>query len=163
MKRIFILVALASFGLSACNKTNTFANRLSGEIWEVSKLTIDGDEEEAYHLPVLHFDDCDIYDEVCIGEWNLGDEYAEFAWQFRSNGESFIISNQSDAEHDHDHDDDHDDNLVHDTNGDPIDQCQELSGTYTVEEMTRLIMKISSNSVIGHDGEIVTIELKRGD
>jgi len=160
MKRIFILVAVASFGLSACNKTNSFSNRLSGEIWEVSKLTIDGDEEEADHLPELHFEDCDIYDEVCMGEWYIEDEHAEFAWQFNDNGESFTISNQSEAEHDHDHDHDHGDEEEH---VEPVDQCQELSGTYTVEEMTRSVMKISSNSVIGHDGETVTIELKKVD
>ena len=62
MKRIFILAAVASVGLSACNKTNSFSNRLSGEVWQATKLTIDGDAEEADHLPELHFDDCDIYD-----------------------------------------------------------------------------------------------------
>lgn len=164
MKRILILVAVASFSLSACNKTNSFSNRLSGEIWEVSKLTIDGDEEEADHLPELHFEDCDIYDEVCMGEWYIEDEHAEFAWQFNDNGESFTISNQSEAEHDHDHGDDHDhDHGDEEKHIEPVDQCQELSGTYTVEEMTRSVMKISSNSVIGHDGETVTIELKRVD
>ena len=171
MKRIFILAAAATIGLSACNKTNSFSNRLSGENWQVTKLTVDGNEEDADHLPELHFDDCDIYDEVCMGEWYIEDEHAEFAWQFNDNGESLTISNQSEAEHDHDDDhgdDDHGDDHNHDhgeeeEHVEPVDQCQELSGTYTVEEMTRSAMKISSNAVIGHDGETVTIEFERGD
>lgn len=159
MKRILILVLVAT-GLVACNKTNSFSKRLSGETWTVTKLTIDGVEEEEDHLPELEFSDCDIYDEVCMGEWHIEDEHAEFAWQFNENGDKFIISNQSEAEHDHDHDHDHD-HGDEEEHVEPIDQCQDLSGTYDVDEMKRKTMKITSSALIGYEGELVEIELEK--
>jgi hypothetical protein len=156
---IFILGLISLVSFTSCNKTNSLSKRLSGETWKVTSLLIDGEIEEEDHLPEFTFDECDIYDEVCMAEWHIEDEHAEFAWQFDEKGTIFTISNQTTAEHDHDHEEEeeeHEEELV-----EPVDQCQDLSGTYDVDEMDNKVMKISSNATIGHDGVMVVIELER--
>lgn len=158
MKQIILYLPLVAVLATGCNKTKSFSNRLSGETWAVTKLTIDGEEEESDHFPTLEFADCDIYEEVCEGHWMLEGEEAHFAWQFDERGSLFTISNQSTAEHDHDHE--HEDDAEHE-HADPVDQCQDLSGTYDVEEMKRSTMTIKSTSTVGHEGEEVMLVLEK--
>lgn len=173
MKTYSSILILAVILLTACNKTNRFSNRLAGETWKITSITVGGEAEEAEHLAELQFEDCDIYDETCMGEWMLEGEHAEFAWQFNENGDKFTLSNQSEAEHDHDHDhegddhdhdhegDDHDHDHGHEHEADAVTQCQEFSGTYDVDEMKRNTMIIKSTETIGHPGEEVVIELEK--
>lgn len=153
----WIILAIVISTLAACNKTTKNTNRLKGETWQVTALTIDGNAEEADHLPLWEFEDCDNYDEICMGHWVLGDEdEAHFAWQFDEKGSKFSISNQSEAGHDHDHEDDD-----HEGAHSPVDQCTELSGTYSVDESKRKTMKFSSDQTIGHPGELVEISIEK--
>ena len=147
--------------LTACNKTKINSNRLSGEVWKVVSITTDGEPFEQDDLPELEFEDCDIYDEVCMGHWALEDEEAHFAWQFSDNGELFTLSNQSEMDHDHDHEEDHEED--HDDGHEhmnPTEQCQNFSGSYKVEDSKRKSMKISSSETVGYFGVEVLIELE---
>lgn len=151
MKKLLLLSVVVTLGFSGCNKTKTYSKRLSGETWSVVKLTING-EDETDHLPQLTFSDCDICAEVCTGEWMLEGEHAEFAWQFDEKGQKFTVSNQSEATHEHEHEEGH---------VEPIDQCQDLSGSYDVVKMTRKTMQLSSSTTVGYHGTEVEMELEK--
>lgn len=158
MKKLILAVGVIAL-LSSCNKTRLNSNRFSGEIWKITSITIDGVAEEESHLPVLEFEDCDNYEKVCMGHWIIENEDAHFAWQFSDNGETLTISNQSESDHSHEHDDHGDD---HD-HVDPIEQCQDLSGSYTVEVSKRMRMEINSTESIGYSGVEVKIAIERID
>lgn len=163
MRNLFILAAVILGISTGCNKTQTFSNRLEGEVWSISKLVIDGVEEEHDdHLAKLIFSDCDIYEEVCQGEWEIEESHAEFAWQFDEKGSLLYIANQSEADHDHEHDhSDEEDGEEHHV--DAIQQCQDLSGTYDVVEMTRKSIKLKSSNTLGYDGMMVEMEWEKID
>ena len=168
-----ISVLLVSIGVSSCDKTNQNANRLEGEEWKVTSIEIGGEMVEESLLPEWHFDECDHDEELCYAHWELGDGDAEFVWQFNEQGESFTISNQSESDHDHDHDhadddhdhgdEDHDDHDHGDFSAEPVDQCEELSGTYEVTSSKRSTMEFKSSSTIGHAGEEVIIQIEKED
>jgi hypothetical protein len=153
-KVILMLSAVALF--TSCNKTRVNSNRFSGEIWKVVSITVNGVAEDQDHLPVFEFEDCDIYEEVCMGHWVLNNEDAHFAWQFTDNGETLTISNQSESSHEHEHEDDY-------QHMDPVEQCQNFSGSYVVVVSKRKSMEISSTETIGYPGAEVLIELKHID
>jgi hypothetical protein len=162
MRRLFILAAVVLGISSGCNKTQTFSNRLEGEVWSISKLIVDGVEEEHDdHLAELIFSDCDIYEEVCTGEWEIEQSHAEFAWQFDEKGALLYIANQSEDGDQHEHDHNEEDGEEHMV--DAIQQCQDLSGTYDVVDMTRKTIKLKSNNTIGFDGKLVEMEWEKID
>jgi hypothetical protein len=160
-KVIIVLSAFAMF--TACSKTRINSNRFSGEVWKVVSISVDGEAEEQDHFQTFEFEDCDNFEEVCMGHWVIGAEDAHFAWQFNDNGETLTFSNQSEMDHEHDHDHEHDvdDDDHHHVN--PIEQCQDFSGTYLVESSKRRSMKLSSTETIGYPGIEVVIELEHID
>lgn len=152
---IFMIAAVMLLTVQACNKTKKYSKRLAGETWAVKTLTVDGTSEE--ELPTLVFEDCDIYDEVCMGEWtNPEGAHAEFAWQIREKGKIFELSNQSNLEgdgHDHGNVDEH-------AQEEAILQCQNFSGIYEIKEHKKKSMRFESKSTIGFPGQAVVIELE---
>jgi hypothetical protein len=152
--KIFSVFIFAAVILTACNKSKKVSKRLAGETWKVVELTVDGISEE--ELPTLMFEDCDIYDEVCIGEWETPEEaHAEFAWQVRDKGETFELSNQSTLEDAHSHGgDEH-------AAEEAVLQCQSFSGVYTITEHKRKEMQMESSSTLGFNGSKVVIKLER--
>lgn len=152
--RIAAIGALV-FGLTACNKTQSTSNRLiDGGMWNVTELTVNGVGED--ELPMWEIDDCEIYDESCVGEW-MNDEggHAEFVWQFRDKGDTFEISYQAEEDgHGHVHELDHADEEV-------AAQAYGFSGIYEVTARDKDRMQFQSTAAIEHPGETVIITIAK--
>jgi hypothetical protein len=152
-KNIFPIVAilfLAVF-MNSCDKTQVASNCLmdAGE-WKVTLMTVDGTSED--ELPVLEIMDCEIYEDICEGEWK-NDEggHAKFAWQFREKGKVFEISRQ---EGDHTHDSDH-------AEEEAIAQCYAFSGVYEVKERKKDLMEFESKVTVGFSGQTAIVRIER--
>lgn len=143
MKRI-LLIIITLITVFGCNKDKKFSNRIDGESWKASKIQIS--DNEITDLPTLTFDECKIYKENCTGIWILNGVESNFAWQFRDKGTLFEISNQS---------------IVTQSQESAIIQCMNLSGVYNVDEQTKEILIISSESTIGYTNSKVIIELEK--
>lgn len=130
--------------LSSCNKDKNISGRLSGEIWDVKSISVAGVTNN--DLPELTFDDCKIYKESCTANWSLDNVEADFIWQFRDNGNTFEISNQSKVTEDLES---------------SIIQCMNLSGIYDVTESSKTTLSITSSATIGYEGESVVIEMEK--
>lgn len=155
MKKIivFSLILITALVVEGCNKTKKFSKRLAGEKWTVTELSVAGINES--ELPVLSFNDCDIYDESCKGEWETPEhEHAEFVWQIRDKGGLFELSNQSSLDEIHSHSgDDH-------AAEEAIIQCQNFSGVYTIVSSKRKSMELESQNTLGHSGQLVKMKLE---
>lgn len=142
---------LAILIMSACNKTKINANRLikAGE-WTVTELSVDGTNED--ELPKWSIEDCDIYDESCLGEWeNEEGGHADFIWQFRDKGKTFEISRQENEEgHSHGH-----------AGEEAAAQCYAFSGIYEVIERKKDMMQFQTMAALGHAGESVVIKIEK--
>ena len=146
---IYTLIALVTL-LTACNKTKVSSKRLAGEHWKVVKLTIGG--TAATELPEMHFSDCDPYEEVCKGDWEIGEAHAEFAWGFNEKGKKFTLSNQYTSDG-HAHGGHEQEELV--------ELSENLSGLYDVVESSRKAMKFKSSSTVGYAGQEVILEIEK--
>lgn len=136
--------------LAGCDKDKKVSKRLSGEEWKVTELTLDGIAQT--DLPVLKFEECDIYNELCIGEWtNEAGGRSFFIWQFRNKATSFEISNQS--------------TLATaggvEANEEAIIQCSDYSGIYEVKESRKTRMKFEAVSTVGSGGKRVTMTIEK--
>ncbi len=159
-KHIISIACLLIVFATSCNKTQQNARKfLKAGYWEVKEIKIDDDSED--DLPKWHIEDCKIYKESCYAEWILDDGgVSEFVWQFRDDGKTFEISNQSALDDDHNHDDDD----GHDHDGDDAKyQCSALSGTYQVIELSKKEMIIESTETLGHSSKKVYIRLEKED
>ena len=146
MKKIIYILIAAAF-LTACSKTKKYSKRLAGEEWTAKSVTIDGQATDEHF--VLAFDDCDIYEELCMGTWESEEGHAHgteeevrFVWQFREKGKVFQLSNQ--------------------TEGHEAVQASSFSGIYDVMEMDKEHFKITSASTVGYLGKKVEIVMERG-
>ena len=133
-----------SLALISCDKNKKWSKRLAGENWAATALTINGQAED--NLPELHFDECDIYDETCTGEWMLNGSSSAMAWQFREKASVFEISNQSELEQDIDP---------------AILQCMNMSGVYEVLESEKEKIVIRSDATYGYEGKFVEMTLEK--
>ncbi len=142
------LIFLTMFGaLFACNKTKRNANRLDGERWKVTELSVDGVNVSV--LPELRFSECDIYKEDCKGTWYYGSSgHAKFIWQVRDNGKTLIISNQADHAH-----------TLEDIQA--AQQCIDFGGTYKVLECKKKSFVAESAATHAHAGKKVVLKMKR--
>lgn len=152
MKKSLIAIAtVAIFLFGACNKTKINSKRFikAGE-WEVTELSVEGVNED--ELPHWEIDDCDIYEESCMGHWeNEEGGHAEFVWQFRDKGETFEISYQAEAEgHSHDH-----------ATEEAAAQAANFSGVYSVIKREKDEMEFSSATTQGYEGQNVVIKIKK--
>lgn len=148
MKRIICvsLLLIVLFVSSNCNKTKFRSNRIDENKWEVTELSVDG--QNITPLPTLKFNDCKIYKENCNGWWYLGEGHAEIAWQFREKGKLFELSNQADHVHG-----------IEDVRA--AEQCIQFSGVYDVVKSKRNSFEIKTNNAFGYKGKTVSIKMKK--
>ncbi|MEM1000610.1 MAG: hypothetical protein AAGN35_26390 [Bacteroidota bacterium] len=155
MKTSFFRLFFFALGLTAllasCNRTQITSNRLidAGE-WRVTTLTVNGTAEST--LPTLEIDACDIYEATCKGEWKQGEAHAEFAWQFRDNGDTFEINRQGEEEG-HEHGDESEEAV--------IAQCYAFSGIYSVTTRDKEVMEFTSSATLGHSGQTVVLRIEK--
>ncbi len=154
MKKISLISTLAVtilLVIASCNKTQQASERLAGNTWKVTTLTVDGVAEE--HLPVLTFEDCDIYGGTsCKGDWTYDSNHAHYIWQFREKAKKFELSNQSDLEDAHSGGHEAEENII---------QCQNFSGVYDVEVRKKDKMEFKTTSAIGFPGQTVILKLEK--
>ena len=148
--KIIIAVFSIAVLVTSCNKTKSTSKRFmkAGE-WNVTELSVDGVNQE--ELPHWVIDDCDIYEESCIGSWQNDEGGAtDFVWQVTNEGGSFIISRQGP-----------DEGLEH-ADEEMATQCFEFSGTYDIAENKKTMMKFTSTTLDAFSGQsaIITIEKK---
>lgn len=133
--------------LTACNKTKTVSNRLDGQKWQVTELSVDGVNQSS--LTVLKFSECEIYKESCTGLWYLGETgHAGFAWQIRDKGKTLEISNQADHAHG-----------LEDVKA--AEQCIAFSGVYKILENKRKNMSFETTTAHAYNGKKVIIKMER--
>lgn len=135
--------------LTACNKTKTVSNRLDGQKWQVTELSVDGVNQST--LPVLKFSECEIYKESCTGQWYLGETgHAGFAWQIRDKGKTLEISNQADHAHG-----------MEDINA--AEQCIAFGGVYKTLQNKRKTMTFETTAAYAFPGKKVILKMERKD
>lgn len=142
--------------LASCNKTNKVSNQFidAGE-WNATTLSVDGTQED--ELPILEIMACEIYDEVCMGEWkNEEGGHAVIAWQFRDKGETFEISSQGAEEEGEGHEHDH-------AEEEALAQSYAFSGVYTVTSSDKDVMEFSSTATLGHPGQTVVLRIEKAN
>ena len=148
--KIISLSMAILIGFASCNKTKVNSKRLikAGE-WKVTELSVDGSNEA--ELPSWEIEDCDIYEQSCMGEW-MNDEggHAEFVWQFREKGKTFEISYQADEDHAHDH-----------AAQEAAAQAYAFSGVYEVVGRKTKEMQFHTTSALGHAGKAVVIKIEK--
>lgn len=150
MRTLTSIIIVAIITLSGCDKDKRHAKRLGGEKWQVTELTMDGASQP--DMPLLEFEECDIYNELCIGTWsnNAGGK-SYFIWQFRNKATSFEISNQS--------------TIATaggvDANEQAVIQCSDYSGIYQVVESKKSKMRFEALSTLGSGGKKVTMTIEK--
>ncbi|MGL5891527.1 MAG: hypothetical protein ACRC3B_16675 [Bacteroidia bacterium] len=154
MKKIHFFSTLAVVLLlviSSCNKTKQTSDRLAGNTWKVTTLTVDGTPEA--HTPVLTFEDCEIYSGAsCKGDWTHDSYHAHFIWQFREKAKKFELSNQSTLEDAHGGGHEAEENII---------QCQNFSGVYDVEVRKKDVMEFKTTNAVGFPGQTVVMKLEK--
>lgn len=151
---LFLIVVLLC--ATACSKTKRYANRLSGETWKITSVSIGQVPQQAEKYASLIFEDCDIFEDTCHGQWSLDTSKADFIWQVNDQGKTFILACLT---------------LYEDVQGteeggqnyDALKQCQFMSGYYTIDKMKKKTMEISSNETAGYRGVKVEMVLERND
>ena len=145
MKKILssvTVIAVMMLVLPSCNKDKRDSARLSGETYNITSLTVNGTAMTS--MPTLSFDDCDIYDESCIGHWKAGDgSTADFYWQYRDGAETFEIANISSI------------------SSAATYEVINYSGIYTVVNGDKDELELSSSASTGYMGKAVTIKMAR--
>jgi hypothetical protein len=150
-KFIGVLALTMLLVVASCNKTKQTSERLAGNTWKVTTLTVDGVAEE--HLPVLTFEDCDIYGGAsCKGDWTYDSYHAHYIWQFREKAKKFELSNQSDLEDAHGGGHEAEENII---------QCQNFSGVYDVEVRKKDKMEFKTTNAVGFPGQTVVMKLEK--
>jgi len=143
----FVLLIL-SFGIIsvACNKTKQHSKWLTGETWVVNEVSIDGAPFDL--LPKLNFDDCDIYDEICLGTLQIKkDGLANFERQVRDKGSIFELSDQTEN--------------VNESNEEAVSFSSSFSGIYNVNNADKKSMELESNNCKRYPGKKVILKLSK--
>lgn len=143
----YVLHVLIFGALFACNKTKRNANRLDGQRWKVTELSVDGINTTI--LPELRFSECEIYKEDCTGTWYYGSSgHAKFIWQVRDKGKNLIISNQADHAH-----------TMEDIQA--AQQCIDFGGVYKILECKKKAFTAESMETYAYAGKKVILKMKR--
>jgi hypothetical protein len=141
----FLILAVAIIAV-ACNKTKQHSKWLTGETWKVNEITIDG--QSFASLPIMSFNDCDIYDEICFGNIQVeGDGMASFAWQVREKGSIFELSDQTEN--------------VDESNEESVSFCSSFSGVYNINDISKKEMELQSDNCLRYPGKKVVIKLSK--
>ena len=136
---------------TACNKDKRASKRFmrAGE-WQVTCLHHQDIALLEGELPVWHISDCDIYEELCEGQFLYNDQQSAFHWQFHEDAERFTLSRIG---------------VEADTADFYTEEVElltyQLSGTYEVVETSRKIKKLLSFKTHGFDAEKIEITLER--
>jgi hypothetical protein len=151
MKKLFkssLLLSACCLALLSCNKTRFYTNRLDGEDWSATELSVDGVSQS--ELPFWKLSECNPYKELCSGDWsNHHGGKSIFFWQLRESAKKFEISNQSSTTGNHDTDE-------------AVMQCQFFSGIYDVVKRDKNEMEFTSTNTVGYPGKKVVLKLARG-
>lgn len=140
------LLLITLFFINSCDKNKRYSRRIDDDKWKVTKLTVDGNEQDS--LPVIKFNFCDIYEETCEGSWTSADGKAKLAWQFRDKGKTFEISNQTDHGHD-----------LADVKA--AEHCINYTGVYEVVKSKRKYLEIKSLRTYGYNNKVVLMILEK--
>jgi hypothetical protein len=143
-----IAILMLSFLMfnTACNKTKQHSNWLTGETWKVTEVSID--EAPFDILPILSFNDCNIYDEICFGTIQAeGAGYANFAWQVREKGTIFELSDQTEN--------------VDENNEEAVSFSSSFSGIFNVNDADKNSMVLESQNCKRYPGKKVLIKLAK--
>ncbi len=148
MKQVkYLLFILTSALLVFCNKTKSVSNKLDGQRWIVTELSVEGVNQEK--LPLIKFSDCEIYKETCKGLWYLGETgHAGLVWQIRDKGKTLEISNQADHAH-----------TIEDVKAG--EQCIAFSGVYKIRKSKRNYFEAESMNAYGFSGKKVILKMER--
>lgn len=150
MKTKIILTLVIAILAVACDKDKRASKRfIKPGTWELKKLTVDGDNvtnETIY----WHISECDIYEDLCTGAWDLDEKKSQFYWQFNEKASTFTLSRVVAPED------------CEDFYTEEVEQMTyKFSGEYNVIESKRKSKIFESRKTIGYDGETVRIELER--
>jgi hypothetical protein len=147
MKLIATILLLGIIVVS-CNKDKRASKRLikPGE-WEVTKITI-GDSSIS-NLPIWAIQECDIYEDLCEGDWKLDGNTSSFYWQFNDKAKEFVLSRVVAPED------------CEDFYTVEVEQhTYKFSGRYKVLETSKSKKIFESTNTIGFEGELVRIEIE---
>jgi hypothetical protein len=144
-KIVPVIIALSVL-LMFCDKNKRSSRRLDNDKWKVTTLTVDGKNQDT--LPIIKFTFCQIYEETCTGSWSSSDGKATIAWQFRDEGKTFELSNQSDHGH-----------SLADLNA--VDQCIRFTGVYEVVNYKRKYLEVKSSKTYGYMDKTVIMIMEK--
>lgn len=135
--------------LVACDKNKRASKRLMRPgAWEVKQITVDGSSYTSEDI-YWNVHDCDIHEELCLGEWHLEDKNSQFYWQFNEKAETFTLSRVVAPED------------CEDFYTEEVEQMTYLfSGEYKVIESKRKSKIFESRETLGYEGSLVLIEME---
>ena len=148
MKKLTILTMTLAILFVACDKNKRASKRfMRPGTWQVTKLMAAGDSYSTEELKwVIH--DCDIYEELCLGQWHFEDKNSQFYWQFNEKAQTFTLSRVVAPED------------CEDFYTEEVEQMTYLfSGEYKVVESKRKSKIFESRETIGFEGSAVRIEM----
>jgi hypothetical protein len=149
MKKLTILTMTLALLFVACDKDKRASKRfMRPGTWQVTKLMADGN---TYPIESLKWtvQECSIYEELCMGEWHLGDKNSQFYWQFNEKAQTFTLSRVVAPED------------CEDFYTEEVEQMTYLfSGEYNVIESKRKSKIFESSETIGFNGNTVRIEME---
>lgn len=143
---VLLLALFSATFFASCNKTKQHSNWLTGESWQVTAISIDGQE---FNLkPTFNFDDCAIYDEICFGTLQLDAQgSASFAWQIRDKGNTFELSDQTEN--------------IDSNNEIAVSFTSSFSGIYKMNHIDKKNLEIESSACKRYPGKKVLIQLSK--
>jgi hypothetical protein len=151
MNKLSIVLLFSIVVFASCNKDKRNSNRLINKgPWQVTTLTVNGVSDSL--LPIITFDDCNIYEDTCTAQWMLSSTRKnEFIWQFNDRANTFTISRQFDE----------------DTIAFVLDivkwQCYQYSGTYHVIKAKRNNIEFESSTTVGYSGQKVRMVIEKSE
>lgn len=149
MRTKIILTLVIAIIVVACDKDKRASKRfMRPGTWEVTKLTVDGNNVTTGAVE-WHVSECDIYENLCTGGWDLEEKQSRFYWQFNEKASVFTLSRVVAPED------------CEDFYTEEVEQMTyKFSGEYTVIESKRKSKIFESRKTIGHDGSTVRIEME---
>lgn len=141
---IFILIVV----LLSCNKDKQASKRfMKPEEWKITSLQIS--DSTVTELPTWSVNNCEIYEEKCIANWNIQGKSSSFYWQFNDKAREFVIARVVLPE------DCEDFYTVK-----AEQQTYKFSGSYKVIETSKSKKIVESYATLGFEGEKVVIEIE---
>lgn len=146
--KLIVTILLLGIIVISCNKDKQASKRFikSGE-WEITKITIA--DSSVSNLPIWTIQECDIYEDLCVGDWKLDGNSSSFYWQFNDKSKEFVLSRVIAPE-------DCEDFYTVEAE----QQTFKFSGSYKVIETSKSKKIFESTSTLGFEGEKVVIEIE---